>query len=79
MGKFNERAVLIFSVVGLFAAQLAISGYQSLSCNPSGQDAKEYCLKRNDYLSKVGESAANVLLALLVPAAYAANRGSKEK
>lgn len=75
MPKFNERAVLIFSVIGLFASQLSVAGYQVLVCDVEVA-GEEYCIKRNEALAKISDSAANVFLALLVPAVYAAAKQS---
>jgi hypothetical protein len=61
---FNERAVLILAVVGLLAAQTGIVGYQALTCKTS----ENICIKKNESLATSGDSAAKVLLALLVPA-----------
>jgi hypothetical protein len=79
MAKFDERVILVLAVVGLFAAQLSIVGYQVLTCNAPAKGNGEYCLKRNEDLAKASDSAANVFLALLVPAAYVASKSrSKE-
>lgn len=78
--KFNERAVLVVAVIGLFGFQLGLTGYQVLTCDEKGP-GREYCQKRNEYLSKVSDSAANVFLALLVPASIASGslRNKKEE
>jgi hypothetical protein len=74
MKEFNERAFLVRALVAIFAAQIAMVGYENLSCRNNLRQSPSdsysaFCLKISDNFSETGKSAANVFLALLVPAA----------
>lgn len=77
MAQFNERVILIRSLVALFTIQLAIAGYQSLACYNSRPNSLELCSKSNENLIETSKSVANVFLALLVPAAASTSRPSR--
>jgi hypothetical protein len=86
MKEFNERAFLVKALVAIFVAQIAMIGYENISCRnnlrESPNDSSEaFCLKISDSFSETAKSAANVFLALLVPAAALgmAARGSSGK
>jgi hypothetical protein len=77
MAQNNERVILIRALIGLFTFQLAIAGYQSLTCDKSKSSEVEFCTQSNENLIETSKSVANVFLALLVPAAaVSAARGS---
>jgi hypothetical protein len=74
MKEFNERAFLVKALVAIFVAQIAMIGYENISCRnnlrKSPNDSySAFCLKTSDNFSETAKSAANVFLALLVPAA----------
>ena len=74
MKEFNERAFLVRALVGIFVAQIAMIGYENISCRNSLRQTPNdpysaFCLKISDNFIETGKSAANVFLALLVPAA----------
>jgi hypothetical protein len=85
MKKFNERAFLVRALVGIFAVQIGFMGYQVVSCrnnlsspvvasqpaSNTNEKHENLCLKLSDNFIEAGKSAANVFLALLVPAATA--------
>lgn len=71
MAQSNERVTLIRALICLFAFQLAIAGYQTLTCDKTKSGGLEMCTKSNENLIETSRSVANVFLALLVPAAAA--------
>jgi hypothetical protein len=86
MKEFNERAFLVKALVAIFVAQIAMIGYENISCRnnlrKSPNDSySAFCLGISDSFSETAKSAANVFLALLVPAAALgmAARGSSGK
>lgn len=85
MSQFNERAFLIRALVTVFAIQLTVAGYQIISCRGalSSKNAEPnfvaFCSKSNDNFSEMSKSAANVFLALLVPAAAMGVVASRSK
>lgn len=85
MSHFNERAFLIKALVAIFAVQLAVAGYQIISCRAAltSKEAEPnfvaFCTKSNDNFSEMSKSAANVFLALLVPAAAMGVVASRSK
>ena len=86
MKEFNERAFLVKALAAIFVAQIAMVGYDNVSCRnnlrKSPNDSySAFCLKITDNFTETGKSAANVFLALLVPAAALgmATKGSSGK
>jgi len=74
MKEFNERAFLVKALVAIFVAQIAMIGYENISCRNNLRESPNdsysaSCLKISDSFSETSKSAANVFLALLVPAA----------
>lgn len=71
MAPSNERVTLIRALICLFAFQLGVAGYQTLTCDKTKSGGIEMCTKSNENLVETSRSVANVFLALLVPAAAA--------
>jgi hypothetical protein len=74
MKEFNERAFLFRALVAIFVAQIAMIGYENISCRNNLRESPNdpysaFCGEISDSFSETAKSAANVFLALLVPAA----------
>ena len=73
MTQFNERALLIRALAGIFLIQFLIVGYQTWSCQSHAEQEKNstkvilICNKATNTFNETGKLALTTILALLVP------------
>ena len=73
MTQFNERALLIRALAGIFLIQFIIVGYQTWSCQSHAEQEKDstevtlICNNATNTFNETGKLALTTILALLVP------------
>jgi hypothetical protein len=73
MTQFNERALLIRALAGIFLVQFLIVGYQTWSCQSHAEGEKDstkvtlICNNATNTFNETGKLALTTILALLVP------------